>query len=229
MQNLPTAEIYEKEYKYMPWGVLSDEVLRTIVNIAPKNGVLVDLMCGTGYLLGKIKKERPDLKLVGIDFEKEYIQFAHNNYKNIQFIHADATDWKSETKADIVLCTSGIHHLPYEKQEPFIIKLQETIKPRGVVITGDPCIDEYNNEAERKIASARLGFEYLVEVIKNRATTDVIDATISILKNDVMGVEYKTSVVKQKQIFKKYFSKVDEHKIWPKDAGNYGDYYFILS
>lgn len=30
MQNLPTAEVYEKEFKYMPWGVLIDQLLERV-------------------------------------------------------------------------------------------------------------------------------------------------------------------------------------------------------
>jgi len=228
MQNLPTALTYEKEFTYMPWGILIKEVQEYITSNAPHNGKLLDILCGPGYLLGKLQKNRPDINYLGVDLEGEFIDHAKKLYPEISFEVADAFEWNSDELFDVVLCTAGVHHLPYEQQEPFIEKLSKLIKDDGFVIIGDPYIDDYSDEKTRKLAGAKLGYEYLAETISNDGTNDVIEAAVGVLSNDVLLIEYKSSVKKMKTLYEKYFSSVVMHKTWPKEETEYGDYYFIL-
>jgi trans-aconitate methyltransferase len=228
MQNLPSAETYEKEFRYMPWGILIREVQAMIVLEAKLNGSLLDLMCGPGYLLGQIEKQRPDLALAGIDLESEFIKYAEKRYPGVKFIVADTSVWKSDERYDMILCTAGLHHLPDEKQEPFIQSLAALLKEDGFAIVADPYIDDYSNEQERKLAGAKLGYEYLAATIRNGATDDVVQAAIEVLRNDVFLVEWKSSAEKMKPLFEKYFASVEMHKTWPDGASGYGDYCFIL-
>ena len=117
MKNLPKSEIYEQEFEYMSWGIAVRKVLETIKHNAPKNGNLLDLMCGPGYLLGELSKKRNDLLLEGIDFSDEFIQHAQHKYPNISFHVADVVSWQTTKEYDVIVCTAGIHHLSYEKQE----------------------------------------------------------------------------------------------------------------
>jgi trans-aconitate methyltransferase len=228
MQNLPSAEVYEKEFKYMSWGILIHEVEDYIVKNAPKEGKVLDLLCGPGYLLGTLKGKRNDLECLGVDLDPEFISHAKAKYPDINFEVADAFNWKSDDQYDVILVTAGLHHLPPEQQENFVQKVFTLLKPNGFAIVGDPYIDDYSNEKERKIAGAKLGYEYLAETIRNNGTEDMIDAAIQVMINDVKLVEWKSSVVKNTPVFKKYFSQVEMHKTWPKEETGYGDYYFIL-
>lgn len=227
IHNLPSAETYEKEFRFMPWGILIDEVLEH-AKTTPGNGSVFDLLCGPGYLLGRLKETRPDLVFTGVDLEPEFIEYAKRNYKGIEFIAGDAVTWITEKRFDLVLVTAGLHHLPYDQQEAFIAKVSLLTKPGGRAIIADPYIDDYESETERKLAGAKLGYEYLAETIKNGGTNDVIEAAVGVLSNDVLLVEYKTSVVKMRPLFEKYFSNVAVHKTWPKEGNGYGDYYFVL-
>jgi 2-polyprenyl-3-methyl-5-hydroxy-6-metoxy-1,4-benzoquinol methylase len=228
MQNLPTSKVYEKEFKYMPWGNLIKEVEAYVIKHAPKEGTVLDLLCGPGYLLGKLQKQRKDLKYHGIDLETEFIKYAKKTYPNIAFEVADVLRWKSGIQYDVILCTGGLHHLPFKQQEPFIKKLSQIVKKEGFVIIADPYIDDFSSEQDRKIAGAKLGFEYLIATIRKGATSDVIKATIDIMSNDVLLIEYKNSIKKVKPLLKEYFTKLEQHKTWPKGNTDYGDYYFIL-
>jgi len=228
MQNLPSAEVYEKEFKYMPWGILIKEIQEFIIKTTPKGSNVLDLLCGPGYLLGKLQEKRPDVKYRGVDLDLDFIEHAQKVYPEISFEVGDASTWESENKFDVVLCTAGLHHLPYEEQEAFVEKVSRLLKQDGFALIADPYIDDYANEKERKLASAKLGYEYLAETIKSGGSTDVIKAAIDVLSNDVFLVEYKASVKKNKTLFEKYFSQVEMHKTWPKGESGYGDYYFIL-
>jgi hypothetical protein len=86
----------------------------------------------------------------------------------------------------------------------------------------------YADETERKLASAKLGHEYLAATIRNGGSDDVIEAALTLIRNDVFLIEFKSSVEKNRPIFKRYFRDVEEHKTWPEADTGYGDYYFVL-
>lgn len=228
MKELPSPEIYGQEFKFMPWGKLIQEILDIVKKDAPKDSNILDLMCGPGYLLGKIKELRPDLKLKGVDIDKRFIRYAQEKYKRIEFEVADVLKFKTGEKFDIILCTGGLHHLPYEEQERFVKAIKSLLKNDGFCIIADPYIDDYLNEKERKLGALKLGYEYLIAVIENDAPKEIIEGALDIKFNDVLGYEFKSSIKKNKKIFDKYFSSLEVHKTWPKSDSEYGDYFFIL-
>lgn len=227
MVTLPDSNIYNKEFVYMPWGTLIDEVVEIIVEKSPPDGSLLDLMCGPGYLLGKVATRRPDLSLKGVDLNEEFIEHADRSLKHIDFELADVTSFNPSQKYDVVVCTGGIHHLPYEHQESFISRIPNMINTGGFAIFGDPYIDEFSNETERKLSAAQLGYDYLRATIEKQAPEEVIKAAIDILYNDVLGLEYKTSLSRIEPIFKGAFSQVAVTKTWSVCDSNHGDYYFV--
>ena len=117
MKKLPDSKVYEQELKFMPYKDSLKEVLDYLIKKSPKNGKLLDTMCGPGYLLGKIQNKRKDLQLTGVDIDKRYIAFSKKKYPNIQFELGDALSWKSKELFDVVVCTGSVHHIPYQKQE----------------------------------------------------------------------------------------------------------------
>jgi len=212
----------------MPWGILVREIIEYVVENVPQGGTVLDLLCGTGYLLGELQQKRPDISFVGVDLESEFIEYAKKRYPGIGFVVGDAMTWGGDRTFDSVLCTGGLHHLSYEKQEEFIRKISQLVKPEGFAIVGDPYIDSYTNENERKAAATKLGNEYLAATMHNGAPDDVIKATASLIENDVLLVEFKDSLENVEPYFKKAFSSVEKHKTWPKADTQYGDYYFVL-
>ncbi|QQR92377.1 MAG: methyltransferase domain-containing protein [Candidatus Iainarchaeum archaeon] len=228
MNDLPSPEVYEKEFKYMPWGELINDLLQLIERDVKPQSELLDLMCGPGYLLSKISTMRPDLKLTGVDIDKRYTHYTRNKYSSIECITADVLKWQTNRKFDTIVCTGGIHHIPYPQQHAIVQKIFTLLNDDGFCIVADPYVSDYSNEEERKLAAAELGYEYLAAVIRKNAPNEIITAAVDILENDLFMTEYKTSVKKNTLLFKKYFSSVEIHKTWPKKESEYGDYYFIL-
>lgn len=227
MKELPESNIYEQEFKYfIHWGKLMKQVTNIVQRKAPHASRVVDLMCGPGYLLGQLAKVRSDLILSGIDINPEFITHAQQKYPNIEFLVKDVLNFQSTEKYDVVTCTGGIHHLPYEAQESFLQKISEILKPEGLAILADPYVNDYNDEFERKQAAAKLGYK-LFASLENDTPDDIIKATIDIFYNDIMGHEFKTSINKMKPIIHKLFSQVELTKTWPTKDTGYGDYYFI--
>ncbi len=228
MQNLPSAEIYEKEFTYMPWGKLIHEVQDYVTTLTPTSGNVLDLLCGPGYLLGKIEEARPDIRYTGVDLEPEYIQHARSLYPRITFELADVIAWETTEQFDVIICTAGVHHLPDALQEPFIARLPSLLKKDGFVIIGDPYIGNFTSQKERLLAGAKLGYEYLSATINLDAPADVIQAAVGVLSNDVLQVEWKTSIQLRRKMLEPHFKKIEMRKTWPANESDYGDYYFIL-
>lgn len=227
LKGLPDSEIYEQELEYWPYKKSWNMVFDYICKNSPENGSLLDLMCGPGYLLGKIAEKRPDLNLKGIDIDERYIPFAKEKYPHIDFELNDIFSLSEKNKYDVVICTGSVHHLPYEKQEDGIKIMASLVKPEGFVLISDCYVDDYSNETERKLAAAKLGYEYLKGTIENQAPDPVIEPTIEILYNDVFIKEFKTSIKKRFPIFQKLFKRVETMKAWPDFVSEYGDYITI--
>lgn len=205
------------------------EVFNYTIKNTPQNGRVVDLMCGPGQLLGKIHKERKDLHITGVDIDSRYIKYARKKHPGITFVRSDSLNWKSNNHFDFIICTGGLHHLPYKYHQRFIIRLSNLLSKGGVCLLADPYIDEYKNEKQRRLAAARLGYEYLQTVLLNNSTDDIVSATIDIMHNDVLPLgEYKTYIRRTLRMTKKYFQSVAVIKTWPKKKSGYGDYCLSL-
>jgi 2-polyprenyl-3-methyl-5-hydroxy-6-metoxy-1,4-benzoquinol methylase len=226
MKELPASETYEEGLLYWPYKTSLATVLEHVSTRAPKNGTLLDVMCGPGYLLGQIAKIRPDLVLSGVDIDERYVEHTKSAH-NIHAEKADVLMWRPASPFDVVLCTGSVHHIKYEEQERAIANIASMVKPDGLVIISDCYVDDYANETERKLAAAKLGYEYIRETIENGGSEKVVEWTVDILWNDVLQHEFKTSLKKRLPILEKHFADVQTIKSWPKFESGYGDYIHI--
>jgi ubiquinone/menaquinone biosynthesis C-methylase UbiE len=212
---LPDPKTYEEEMKYFPWGQLIDQVAEYVIKNAPQNGRAIDLMCGPGYLMGLIKERRPDLDVWGFDINEGFLDHAHQHYPNVHLILADILKSEIVVPFDVVICTGGLHHLPYDKQPELLVKICNAMKDDGFAIIADPCIGPYWGEQLRRCKAVELGSEYLIATIRNKAPDDVLKAAVDIIANDVLGYEYKNSARNLWQMLNDYFELYRVRRIWP--------------
>ena len=229
MKELPEADIYEEGLEYWPYKKSLATVLKLACANTKNGGSLLDIMCGPGYLLEQLWGQRPDLELVGVDNDDRYIRHGKLHHPNATFWYGDVRRWEFQKNFDTVLCTGALHHVPYEDQEAAVKNIASLVKSDGVVIISDCYVDPFQTEIERKLAAAKLGYEYLIATIKNGAPDDVISWTVDILSNDVGMAEFKTSLTERVVILGKYFKEVRTTKIWPESESGYGDYIHICT
>lgn len=230
-ERMPASpEVYERELPTIPYIKSLDFVVDYVANNAVRGGRVLDLMTGTGFLPNMIHSQRPDLSFKAVDLDQRYVDFGKTKYPEIDFEQGDVLSWKPNGLFEVVMCTGAIHHLPYELQGDFIARIPEMMAPGGFAVLSDCHINDYSNEIERRMAAAKLGYEYLIGAITNGADDEVIRATVAILENDVLMREFKTSVEKRRVAYEKHFSVEKVHKTWPdNDAGSgYGDFVFVL-
>lgn len=231
---LPNAETYEREMQYFPWGRLIDRVLTFVVQNAPQGARVIDLMCGPGFLLGQILEKRPDLHLAGVDINKNFVDYAQKMY-NRQYPHLDISTHDvlclppNVEPWDIVICTGGLHHLPYEKQPVLLSVIDGLMKENGIAIIAEPCLPDFWDEESRKIKAVELGSSYILEAIAKKAPEDVMMAAIDIMRNDIMGLEFKRSIRDLADIMNPILYITLVEQVWPSFCGyECGDCYFVL-
>jgi ubiquinone/menaquinone biosynthesis C-methylase UbiE len=104
-------------------------------------GVLVDVGCGPGYLLGVIAKKFPSLKLIGIDLSKEILGQASRNLANIAGQRLALMEGDSENlplasnSVDHIVSTLSLHHWPHP--ETAFREFSRVLKPGGTLLVFD--------------------------------------------------------------------------------------------
>src|SRR5690349_9262095 len=88
-------------------------VLRRVLRESPREGVIVDLGCGNGSMLGQI--QRPGWALHGFELSESGLAQGRKAYPGIAFEHSDLTrDLSSHPlagKCDVVISTEVVEHV----------------------------------------------------------------------------------------------------------------------
>ena len=98
---------------------------------------LLDIGCGKGYITNRIQNNFPNAEISALDYSVSAIDFAFENFKNIDFIVADAYNLPySENYYDIVVCNNIWEHVP----DPLnmLKEIQKILKKNGYLIISTP-------------------------------------------------------------------------------------------
>ena len=97
----------------------------------PSNKSVLEIGCGTGYLLDAINP----YKGVGIDFSKEMIKIASRKYPHLRFINANAINYKLREKFDYIIFSDTIGYLDDVQAVLKNIRQNCTHKTRVIIAT----------------------------------------------------------------------------------------------
>ena len=117
---------------YSKYGKISCENIREYLN-GKKFDNLLDIGCGTGYLIDMLSKEH-NSKFVGLDLSPEMVKQAKNkNINNAEFIEGRSDEIPFENNTfDIVTCSQSFHHYP-ETDKP-MQEAKRVLKEGGIYI-----------------------------------------------------------------------------------------------
>jgi SAM-dependent methyltransferase len=225
---MPPPKVYEQEYRYWPWGKLIKLAASWMHDNAPRNGHVLDYMCGTGFLLNEIRQLRSDLTVAGCSLAPAYIDYAKHAYPQLDVIFEDALTYKPTHAPDVIICTAGLHHLDRKLQPKLIEKVASELASGGRFLLGEELIRSYVSEQERRLAALEMGAALTAYVVSAGAPKVVVEAACDVLGNDVQERgEYKTSRDRLMKMLENHFVVESEYHIWPEDAKPFGDFLFI--
>ena len=94
------------------------------------NSKILDLCCGSGDLVGIIKKIQPSCDVIGVDFSSQMLEIARKNNPNITYWELDATSLPFEKNSfDYIVMGFGLRNIP-EKNKA-LEEVHKVLKTNG--------------------------------------------------------------------------------------------------
>lgn len=138
-------EQHRKNASLVSKGTSSNEIVNAIIDqiskiSSPLTNIL-DIGCGTGDLLLKVKAKFPSLKLNGAD----YTDFSNLAKYEINFKQVDCNnDFSSQFETyDLITCSEVIEHL--ENGRHFLRQLMAMLKTNGTLILTTPNTESFTS------------------------------------------------------------------------------------
>ena len=112
------------------------EVIEAIRKYGPPNATdILDIGTADGLMLGRIKKEFPTVKCLGLEYSQELINM--NRDKNIEIIQGDAQNMPFKDESfDIAIAAAVIEHL--NQPVKMLREAHRILRPGGILILTTP-------------------------------------------------------------------------------------------
>ncbi|BDU50955.1 class I SAM-dependent methyltransferase [Haliovirga abyssi] len=121
------------------------EMLEALILSIPfeKNSEIevIDLGCGTGNILDKVKKQFPNAKLTAVDLSKNMIEMTKiklEKYNDVDYYVGDFYNFEFLKKYDVILSSLALHHLVTDEDKKiFYNKIYNALSQNGVFYNAD--------------------------------------------------------------------------------------------
>ena len=108
-------------------------------DLLPKQGRILDIGCGYGFMSYMLQFSAPDRDLIGYDYDEEKIAVANHCFSrntNIHFVAKDVNDLQISA-ADAIIISDTLHYLQPVQQEVLIRKCMKALRPDGALVIRD--------------------------------------------------------------------------------------------
>jgi trans-aconitate 2-methyltransferase len=124
------------------------------ISLQPRS--ILDIGCGPGNSSEALLQRWPNVKLTGIDNSANMIEKARTTYPNNKWIVADASNYTSNAKYDIVFSNATIQWIP--NHQNLFKRLFNLVNNEGVLAIQVPKFNEMPlSRAIQKIANKKFG------------------------------------------------------------------------
>lgn len=107
--------------------------------LVPKQGKIVDLGCGYGFLSYMLQFLSRDREILGVDYDEDKIALAENNFsrsEKLSFLAADITQCEFP-EADVFILADVLHYFPEDAQKKVLGKCFSKLRTGGLLIIRD--------------------------------------------------------------------------------------------
>lgn len=135
-------------------------ILKEIALLAPQIQSVLDVGCGSGYLLELIHRKFPRLNLWGVDADSYFIKVARSKYP---FNFSIEDGYVLTKKADLIICNLAFHH--FDNSRKLINRMFDAAN-RAVIIADQvrPATEkDLNERIEKRKDFIHGNFQYYEE------------------------------------------------------------------
>lgn len=135
--------------------------------LAERDGLILDLGCGNGWLLRCLLSRFPRWRGIGIDREASRIAQGRAAARSaglsdrLELIEGDLLSWHGREAADLVVVSRVLHHL-WPEREGFFAHLDRIVRRDGTLFLWEPCWPQ-RLESLREPSRRNLAFQNLHE------------------------------------------------------------------
>jgi trans-aconitate 2-methyltransferase len=126
----PDSYLKYKEERTQP----SYDLVARIEIANPAN--IIDIGCGPGNSTRALRERWPNARILGLDSSQDMIEKARNAFSQEDWILADATEWKTDEKYDIVFSNAALQWIP--NHDILIPKLFDLVNNQGALAVQVP-------------------------------------------------------------------------------------------
>ncbi|MDD4931987.1 MAG: class I SAM-dependent methyltransferase [Methylacidiphilaceae bacterium] len=121
--------------------------LPLFAELAQREGLVLDLGCGNGWLLRRLLLRFPAWRGIGID--REAGRIAHGRQavetaslsERMELVQADLFSWRGSEPAHLILVSRVLHHL-WPERKRFFAHLERLARADGCILLWEPCWPE---------------------------------------------------------------------------------------
>jgi ubiquinone/menaquinone biosynthesis C-methylase UbiE len=133
------ARAYETGWRGRLHHQIADDVVGVVVQVAPRPRCILDVGCGTGYLLRELAERLPAAQILrGVDAAPQMVEVAQSiaGDERLDFMVGIAEDLPYEDASfDLVLSTTSFDH--WRDQRRGVEECARVLEPEGFLIVAD--------------------------------------------------------------------------------------------
>ena len=116
---------------------IGEEAVQLIQRLSPDlpvTATILDLPCGHGRVLRRLRRSFPDAWLACCDIDREAVDFCSANFGATGFYSNEECDLQFDRQFDLVWCGSLITHLSQDKTRKILGEMCKLLTPGGTLI-----------------------------------------------------------------------------------------------
>jgi SAM-dependent methyltransferase len=107
-------------------------IVSTLRRRFPDARSLLEVGCGTGFVLGALREALPGLRLVGSELYDEGLAIARRRLPDVELVQADARELPFENEFDVVGSFDVLEHVA--EDERALERMRRALRPRGGLV-----------------------------------------------------------------------------------------------
>lgn len=120
------------------WFVARNKIIQFLFKkyLGSKSNAVLEIGCGTGYVLKGLQDNFANYQLVGSEIHLEGLKFAKERLPNVAFVQLDATKMPFENEYNAIGAFDVLEHI--EEDEKVMQEVYKALKPNGLFFISVP-------------------------------------------------------------------------------------------